>query len=166
MASQSIIDGDLTVRGAVRPTTLKVPPGSVGDAGFSASDPLTAAKQEHQHQPAYAQAGGSAAADDRRVFHVAYAAGSVFSVRAGVTTACLGDSTITVDVQKNGATILSAPVVIDSTNAAYAREAASVATAAYAAGDVFEIVATVAAGTGTPGRGLFADVVFREASGG
>ncbi len=141
---------------------VTLPASCVGDTEFDATDPLTATQQEHRHTGRLSQVHGSAATAERRVVHVARGDGTVEAVRAGVVVACVGDSTITVDVKKNGTSILSATIGLDSGDAAYAKVDGTVSTAAYVAGDVFEVVVTVAAGTGTLGQGLFVDVVFTE----
>lgn len=161
----NVIDGDLTVRGTLAPTALNAPAGCIGDTQASGSSPLGVTKTTHRHVRTLAQVHGSAASAERRAVHRAHAAGTVAAVRVGVVVACIGDSTITVDVQKNGTTILSAPVVIDNANAAYAVEAGSVSVAAYVADDVFEVLVTVSAGTGTLGQGLTVDLILSEAAG-
>lgn len=160
----SIHEGDLTVRGTLRATTMVPSSQSVGDAECDAGDPITAEKLEHQYIARLAQVHGSAATAERRVVHCAYGAGDVVDVRAGVVVAAIGDSTVTVDVKKNGTTILSAPIVLDATNLAYAEETGSVSVAAFSAGDVLEVFTTVAAGTGTLPQGLYVNVVLHEAA--
>ncbi len=147
-----------------QPVTL--PANCVGDANFTAASPLGVDKQGHQYLKGLAQVHGSAAAAERRVVHVARAAGVLDDFRAGVVVACTGNATVTVDLRKNGTTVLDAPIVLDNTNTAFAKEAAGVSAAAddYVAGDVFEVVVTVNAGTGALGQGLFAQGAFREAA--
>ena len=124
--------------------------------------PIGAEKVEHQLFARLAQVHGSAATAERRVIHCAHAAGTIESVVAGLVVACIGDSTITVDVRKNGTTILTGTIGLDSTNVAYAEEAGTISANTYAAGDVLEAVVTVSAGTGTLGQGLYVSVVLRE----
>lgn len=142
-----------------------VPDGSFGDSQMSASSPLLATKVKHQYVKVAAQVHGSAAAAERRVVHVARSSGEVTAFEAGIVVAAVGDSTVSVDLRKNGTTILSAPVSISSAQAAYAEVAGTISGGSYSAGDVFEVVITVTAGTGTLPQGLYADAVFREGSG-
>jgi hypothetical protein len=72
---------------------------------------------------------------------------------------------VTVDLRKNGTTILTSVITISVAQAAYARVAGAIASAAYIAGDVFELVVTATAGGGTLPQGLFVDTVLREGSG-
>lgn len=160
----TVLDGDVDVRGTITPRGFACPASSVGSAGFSGSDPLVSSKRYHRHNRVFAQVHGSAASAERRAIHVAKGAGSVLVARAGVVVACIGDSTISVDVRLNGTTILTAPISIDSGDVAYAKVSGSIPVATYSAGDVLEVVVTVTAGTGTLGQGLFVDVVCDEAA--
>jgi hypothetical protein len=88
----------------------------------------------------------------------------VTEFRCGPVAAAVGDSTATVDLYKNGASILSAGVLIDSGDAAFAVLTGSISSAAYVAGDVFEVVITISAGTGTLPQGVWGQPTFREAA--
>lgn len=143
----------------------KVPDGSFGDAQLGTTNPVAATKLQHQYAACYAQPGGSAAATERKVRHVARSAGSVAAVEAGVVTPAVGAATVALDVLKNGTSVLTSVVTITSAQAAYARVSGAIAAAAYAAGDVFELAVTATAGGGTLPQGFFCDVVFREGSG-
>jgi hypothetical protein len=158
----STIDGDLLVRGTAQFGGLLIPNNSVGDAQFKAADPLTAGKQQHQHAARFAQAGAAAA--ETRAAHHAHAAGTLYGVSVGSVAKAVGDSTATVDVRKNGTTVLSGTVTLNNANANYVAVPAGVGVAPYAAGDVFTVVVTVSAGTGTLPQGVFASLVLREAA--
>jgi len=54
---------------------------------------------------------------------------------------------------------------VDSGDAAFAKVAGTVTDDDYVAGDVFETVVTVSAGSGTLGQGVFVDLVFDEEAG-
>lgn len=145
-------------------TNFTPPANSVGDRAFNATDPLTAAKQDHLHVSIGAQDFGTASAAERRVAYIAQASGAVDAVSAALAQAIVGDSTTTVDLKKNGTSILSAPISLTSSDAAYASAAGSISSSAYVAGDVFEISVTVAANTGTLGQGLGWAVRFNESA--
>lgn len=136
----------------------------IGDGQFRTEDPLAAIRQQHQYLRSFAQAHGVAGAAERRAVHVARGAGTLETVRAGLSVVAAGDSTHSVDVLKNGVSVLSGPASLTSAQAAYAKVTGVVTSAAYAIGDVFEVVVAVAAGTGTLGQGLFVDLAFREAA--
>lgn len=162
--AQSVFDGPVNFRGGlVTFEEVGLPVTCVGDRQASASDPITAEKLEHQYALTVSQANGSASVTDRRVIHVGHGtAGEVLMVRAGVKTACIGGATLTIDVLKNGTTILSSTFAINSTHAAYELVEGTVSVAAFAAEDVFEVSVTAATGGGTQGQGLFVQLVVRE----
>lgn len=161
--AETIIPTNLRVQGHVACTTLGVPAGTVTDAMVNGSAAVSASKCQQQYSKGYNQAHGSAAASARFPVHVARGAtGTVVAFRAGVVVACIGAATIDVDLRKNGTTVLSAAIQIDSGDAAYAKVDGTLSSADYVAGDVFEVVVTATAGGGTLGQGLFVDATFRE----
>ena len=162
----SQIAGDHTFAGAIKfnqaPT---LPASSFGDREFDSGDPLAVAKQRHQHVKSDGQASGSAATAVTKVLHVATGPGTVTGFKAGPVVAAVGDSTVTVDLKKNGTTVLTGTVQIDSGDAAYASVAGAVVSSGsedYVAGDVFTVVQTVSAGTGTLPQGVFWSATFDE----
>lgn len=136
--------------------------GSLGDAALSAVSPAGVAKTRHQYIQRLSQVGGTAASAETRVVHVAKSAGNATGFKAGSIAAAVGDSTVTVDLRKNGTTVLSAVITLDNTNSAYTPEAGSINTAAYSAGDVFTVVIAVSAGTGTLPQGVYGVASFDE----
>lgn len=143
----------------------KVPDSSFGDAQIGTANPINATKLKHQYVPTVSQVHGTAAATERRVVHVARAAGEVAAIEAGITVAAVGAATVTVDLKKNGTTVLTSVITIDNGDSAYAEVTGSISSAAYVAGDVFELVITATAGGGTLPQGLYVDTVFREGPG-
>lgn len=143
---------------------IVLPDDCVGNLQYNSADPLSLANQRHQVVVNHGQAHGVAATTERRVKHVARGAGDAVGVQAGPVAAAAGDSTVTVDVLKNGATVLTGVITINSTHAAYAKVPGVIAAAAYAAGDVFEFVFTATAGTGTLPQGVWADLILDEAA--
>ena len=95
---------------------------------------------------------------------MAKSAGVVDSFRAGSIAAAVGDSTVSVELKKNGTSVLAAAIALDNANTAYVPEAGSVNTPAYVAGDVFTVQVSISAGTGTLPQGVFASAVFQEAA--
>lgn len=163
----STVDGNLYVTGQIAAGGgITIPPGSVGTTSFSSNvaEALVATKQEHQHQKEFAQVHGSNATAERRVIHVVRGAtGDLVELEIGNSLAATGDSTVTIDLYKNAASILSATVVLDSANTAYSgKESATFASTALVAGDVLSIVQTISAGTGTLPQGVFAQLTLRE----
>jgi hypothetical protein len=145
-----------------------IPAESYGNREIDPGDPIAATKLDHQYTPPFSQVHGVAAADERRVVHVARAAGEVTAFWAGITQAAVGDSTVTVDLKKNGTSVLTSVITITSAKVAYEETNGAVVTTGaeeYAAGDVFEVVVDATVGTGTLPQGLYAQPVFREAAG-
>lgn len=154
--------GDVVIDGTLVPKRITMPVGSVPATAIPAAANVEASKLEQQLRPPYRQGSAATAADAREVIHVAKGDGSLFDLKAGLVDANVGDSEVDVDLLKNGVSILTAPITLDSGDADYALVAAAIATAAYVAGDVFEISVDATVGTGTLGKGLFAVPTFRE----
>lgn len=163
MAS-SKVDGDLIVNGTLRANNMQLPNNAVGNNQFNSADPLTASKQQHQYLVGLNQAHGTAATAERRAIHCAHAAGTITDVVAGAVVAPVGDSTVTVDVYKNGVSVLSSALTLTSSGAAFEETAGTLSTPAYAAGDVIEVVLTVSAGSGTLPQGVYVRLTLREAA--
>lgn len=143
--------------------SIVLPAACVGNNEVKDSDPIEQDKLEHQHRVNYSQAHGSASVDERRVVHVVRGAGATLKqVVAGVSVACLSGATITVDVLKNGTTILTAPIEIDDADVAYDLVAGVIDDADLAQDDVLEVVVDVTAGGGTVGQGVFAALTIAE----
>ncbi len=161
MASR--IEGDVQYTGNVRfDGTMILPANTIGDADVDSSDPLAHTKVDHQRAKTYGQSGTMAAATIPLAC-VYGATGMVLSVKAGSVALCTGNAKATIDVKKNGTTILTGTFDLDSGNTAYVAEAGTlVASPTLAAGDVLTAVVTVDAGTGALGTGLFVTVVWWE----
>lgn len=161
--ARTVIDQDLHVRGKLSSTQFTSPNGSITNDSIKAAAGVEASKLQHQFQKNLAQVHGTAATTERRVIHtVRGVSGTVVEFRAGVVVAITGDSTIDVDLIKNGTTILSAAIQLDNANTAYAFEDATISSATLAADDVLEVVVTATVNTGTLGQGLFVETTIRE----
>jgi len=161
MASQ--IRGDVHVEGSLTATTLGIPAGSVTNAGVAAAAGLSGSKLQHQYEKVYAQESGTAASDEARVVHVVQGAtGTIEAFEAGSVVAAIGDDTCAVELLKNGTTVLSAAISLDSTSVAYIAEAGTVGTSAVVDGDVLEVSIDATHGTGTLAKGIFTCVKVRE----
>ena len=89
----------------------------------------------------------------------------MIAIEAGVVVQAAGAATVTVDLRKNGTTILSGVITLNNTHVAYAEVAGTISSARYVTGDVFEIVLTATAGGGTLPQGVYVNTIFREGSG-
>jgi len=159
------IEGPLVIAGRVTPEALDVPDGSVDNDGVKSAAGIAASKLEHQHQPCYSQESDTTAADEDCVLHVVYGTtGKVTAFSAGCVVANIGDSQVSVDLHKNGSSMLTAAIVIDSGDAAYAVVDGTVDPAKedVVVDDVLEVVVSAVPGTGTLGKGVFAQAVIEE----
>lgn len=143
--------------------TVNLPSVCVGNAQVKTLAGIAATKLEHQHRVPYAQESDTTAADESRVVHVVKGVtGSLQAFSAGCVVANIGDSTITVDLHKNGVTVLTAPISLSSADAAYEVVAGVLASAGVVVGDVLEVVIDATIGTGTLGTGLFTSLDLHE----
>lgn len=158
-----IVEGDLVVRGRLQAGYFSPPNQSVGGAAINTADPISVAAQRHQYMRTVAQNFGAPTASGRTPIHIARAAGTIRTFRMGQSVANIGAATVTVTLLKNGSNILSATFQLTNAQAAFATIQASFTSAAYAAGDFFEVNITAAAGGGTLGQGFLAQLELDEA---
>lgn len=156
------IESDVHVAGSLTCQTFGPPAASIDNAAIRPDAKIAASKLQHQHHCFYAQPNTTATAETRAIYLVRGVTTNIVSVRAGSIGVCTGNATMTVDVRKNGATILASPITLNSSNSPRVSVAGTIATAAGAANDLYEVVITVNAGTGTLGTGLFVMVRAEE----
>ena len=119
------------------------------------------AMEEVQFTGACAQSGPAAAATV--VLHECRGAtGRTIEVRAGAIAKAVGNSTVTIDVKKNGTTILSAAIQLNSTDTNYVSKGGTITVPAMAVGDVLTAEITPSAGTGTLPSGVWVKAVGEE----
>ena len=159
--AQTRIEGDLYVTGNIGSATMSVPDSTVVNADVSASADITSTKLEMQRSFTYSQNG--TAASVTVPIHIVYGATcSLVSIKAGSVAACIGNSTVTVDLKKNGSSVLSAVITLDNANTARVAEAGTITTAGGVAGDFYELVIVATVGTGTLATGLGVTVIWSE----
>jgi Flp pilus assembly protein CpaB len=151
-----VFNEDVTVRGILAPSTLVVPVNSITTSTqVQAGANLNADKLEQRFFPALSQPNSAATTETRSLF-VANRAGTVNSIKAGSIAAATGNSTVTLDIKKNGTTILSAVITLDNANTARITEAGVISGAGtFITGDWYEVVITATVGTGTLPFGVF-----------
>jgi hypothetical protein len=161
MSSQ--LDGNIHVNGTLTMKSIVLPADSVLDASIPAGANVNALKLQHQHRILYAQPYDDCG-DERKVLHVVVGAtGTIQQFVAGMVAPCIGAAEITVDLLKNGTTILTAPITLDAGDAAYELVAAAVDDDELAQDDVLEISVTLDPAGGTEaGSGLFAALTVNE----
>lgn len=161
---------DLYISGTLVPAALRLPAGSVTDAAIEAAAGIAATKLEHEIRRTLEVEPATAIAAVSKLSHVAKAAGTIAAVRALVVTKATGaDRTVNVDLQKSTgggafATVLSATIAFNNGSTNLAVVSATLASAAYVAGDVFKWIVTVAGSAGAQAAGLLAEAIFREES--
>lgn len=140
-----------------------------GDVSFTAGITLPAnaavetSKLQHRHQKCYSQEIATTAADEGRVLHVVSGtSGTIKSFKAGCVVPNIGDSTVAFDLKKNGVSVLSGVVTLTASHAAYELVAGAFSSTSVAAGDVLSVVIDATIGTGTLGKGAFAELVVDE----
>jgi len=161
--SQTIIPNDMVVQGVLTPQGFNPPAACIPNAAITG--PIQASNLRQQYVKGFAQTkGAGAAVAQRQIVHVVRGATATLTfLRAVLQQANVGGATVTVDLYKNGSSILSATMTITNATAAYTVVSTSAFTStALVAGDVLEIVVTVATGGGTLGQGLQVDVEFNE----
>jgi hypothetical protein len=106
----------------------------------------------------------TAAVGESRVIHEALNTGTITDFRAGAVTVPIGADTVSVDLKKNGTSILSAPISITSSFTTRVSQAATIATPGIVAGDVLEVVITINHTSGTLPQEVFCTLNVNEQS--
>lgn len=157
------IPTDVYVAGNLNATSMTFPAGSVGNADIEAATGISASKQQHCFRKVYSQESDTTASDLTRVIHVVTGtSGTLVAVEAGAVVASGGTDVVDVDLLVNGTTCLSAVIRVDNGDAAYAKVAGTVGTAALSAGDVLEIDINATAGDTSLPKGVFCSVSWLE----
>lgn len=155
------IPNNVHVAGTLSAENMALPDETVGDDQVEAGANISADKLQHKHFTHYAQDSTTDAAVERKVLYVAKVAATLVRFAAGSVSPAAAAGNAVVDLLKNGVSVLSAAITLDSGNAAYALEdAAGFSSTALAAGDVLEFKLTSAAAT-TP-KGVFCQLIVNE----
>jgi hypothetical protein len=158
----SRVQGSLSVTGRLTASQFDLPADSVNNAHVVATAAIAATKLQHRNPHRYSQP-NTAATAETRVLHRCYGlTGTVVAVHAGSIVAAIGAATVTVDIKKNGTTILSAVITLDNANSAYVGEAGTLSVTSLAQGDVLTAVLTATAGGGTLPTGVYVEVIVDE----
>lgn len=143
-------------------SSISLPSGAVGNSSIATAAGIEAEKLEHHHSVTGNQP-NTAATTETRVIHSVYGTtGDVLAFEAGSIVAATGNATVTLDLKKNGTTILTSVVTLDSANTAYIVEAGSIDTAPVVDGDVLSVVIVATVGTGALPTGLFYNLRLNE----
>lgn len=162
------MDSNVHIKGNLSAETMDIPAGTIVSADVSASAAIAAAKLVHRFPVRHSQNEGAVVADETVGIHIAAAAGVVASIEVVCTsTAPVGNSTVTVDLQKSTAggafaTMLSSVVTIDSANTVRVAEAGTLSGTAYVDGDILELIIDATVGSGTLPTGMAIVVTLQE----
>jgi hypothetical protein len=165
--SQTRIESDLYVTGTISGKAITLPASTVDDTAVKGAAGIQATKLQHQYQHiSQPQDSTGTAAVSRKVIHVVRGAtGTLVAFETGVIAAAVGAATVTVDLKKNGSSILTATISITSALAAFATTAGTFSSTSVVVGDVLEFhITAVNAGGGTLPQGVFGRLTIREDS--
>lgn len=167
MANEPSRISDLIVERLYVSSVAQLPQASIGNTQISPTAAIAASKVTQQRVIPFRD-GNSDDAAATKTFPLAAAVGAGAYVRfsAGLIDACAGAATVTVDLLKNGSTVLDAPITLDNSQAD--RELVDAVfdlpIVEPAADDVFEVAIVATAGGGTLGKGLFGHLIINEAA--
>lgn len=160
----SRIQGNLRVIGRLIADYFDPPDESIGNGAIKSNANIDASKLEQTVRVPYSQVGTAASVAGVVIHAVSGATARNLYAKAGSITAAVGAATVTIDIKKNGTSILTGgtPLTLDSGNTAYVAEDFSIATYTAVAGDVFTLVIVATAGGGTLPTGLYVEFEIDE----
>lgn len=165
MANNLKID-NLQVLDRLVAKTFKCADSQITNDQINQAAPIKNDKYLREFKLEQAQDYATTVASKRTVVHGAKGLGVILLVRATLAAlACSGAATITVDLLKNGSSILSSVLTFNSTTGTTLRAFldATISVTSYAADDVFEFNVVATAGGGTIGKGLYCEAILQEA---
>jgi hypothetical protein len=110
----------------------------------------------------YAQPNVTATTETKVVHGVFGTTGVLSAIKAGSIGVNAGAATVTIDLKKNGTSILSAVITLNNANTARVMVAGTFSATTLAVGDVLELVITATAGGGTLATGVFVELDLYE----
>jgi hypothetical protein len=159
----SRIEGDQYINGVLTPKQFSPPASCITDAAIAAGAGIDASKVDHQHHPGFSQPNAAATSETRAIFVCRGNAGSVEALKVGSIGVAVGNATVTVDLKKNGTSILTGVVTLNSSNTARVSVSGTLTGSnALVAGDLLEIVIVATIGTGTLPTGVYAFATVNE----
>jgi hypothetical protein len=164
MSAPFVFPSDVQVLGTLTAFQINVPLGAIVDSMISGSANIAATKVQKQFQENYTNAdSATTAVSETRVIHaVRGATGTLVEFAAGAVVPLVGADTCTLDLLKNGTTMLAAPISLLNTDTARLIKFAGLASNTLVAGDVLEVRVSPTHTSGTLPKGVFARVTVRE----
>lgn len=141
-------------------SSFTCPLGAIGDENIESDAGIEATKLVHRFQPVLADTHTTTTVAERKIVHLVQGTSATLNQAfAGVTTATSA-GTVSVDIWKNGSTILTSTMSITSSLAAFSLLNAAIANQDLVQNDVLEVVVTV---SGSPtSAGLFVELQIDE----
>ena len=143
-----------------------LPDSCVGNSEVTADadERIESTKMVHRNWVSYAQNHGSAVVDQRTPVHVVSGqAGTLIGVKASLVVACVGDSTVDVQIKVNGSNVLTAAIQFTDGEAAFdVLDAAGFTDNELVEDDVIEVDINATVGTGTLGQGIVVTILLDE----
>lgn len=163
MALVATFPGDVAIYGAlIGVTEFAYPDGSIVNADISPAAAIEAIKLQRSLRLTISQS-GTAATATYTLAVVKGATGTVTHVTCSNLIDCVGLSTVTVDVQKNGVTILTAVITLDVATGDLGEENGVIAVPDLVDGDVLTVIITANAnGTDPLATGVLVQVDMDE----
>lgn len=151
MASR--IEGDHHFVGTVTGASLTPSDSTITNAKVAAAAAIAADKMEHRWRKTFSQDGLPAA--ETHVIHIVRGAtGTINEFAVTLGEAKLSSGTVDVDLLKNGSSVLSAAVQLDSADALYDVLTGTISSASVVVDDVLVINITVSSPVGAAGLGV------------
>lgn len=164
-SAPSVVQGDLVVTGNLSAGTQQLPASSVNNAAIAAGvlgNFIDPSKIESRLARFYAQPNTTATTETRAIHYTVGATGVLQTFQAGSIAVAVGAATVTIDLKKNGTSVLTAVITLNSSSTARAAASATFSSTAIVAGDELEIVITATASGGTLPTGVFVNLLLNE----
>ena len=163
MATPTRLQGDVHVDGNLTMKTTALPAGTLTNAMVNASAGIKATKLQHQYEKSYSNESATEITAGEFVLHAVHGTtGEVLAFKGGSVVAAVGTDDWKLDIHKNGTTILTTAITLNSSITAFEIVSGVVGTTALVSGDVLEAIISETAGGGTAPKGLFVEVVLKE----
>lgn len=159
---ESVIQGDHFFTGNLRAGTMTLPGNAVTNGTVQPGAAIDTSKLNHRHRFRYSQPNTTATTETKAIGYVYGATGTLIAFHVGSIVPNLTTATVTVDLRKNGTTMLTGVVTLNNANTARVSVAGTLASTALVAGDLLEVVVTATAAGGTLATGVYAFATVDE----
>ena len=163
MATPSRLEGDHHINGHLTMKTGALPAGTITNAMVNDSAAIAVGKQQHQYEKGWADLVATTITAKEVVLHIVHGTtGEILAFKGGAVVAPQTTEVWNIDLHKNGTTVMTTGIVLNSSATSYEIISGTIGTTALAAGDVLEAVITETTGTGTAPDGVFVEVILKE----